>query len=259
MNFNSENPDVHISDFRAYGILNTVIPTLSNVALNKPATSQSASGTGVASRANDADGSNASFWNGIGHPQWWEVDLGGNYDLSSIVVRNWVDGTRYYQYTVEASIDGLNYTQIAAKTSTDAATDLGDVYAVSVTARYLRVNVEYNSENPDVHISDFRAYGTLQLGGGAKGVSSVKQDRLTEIKVNVYPNPFRDHFTIRFDSPYDELYDISIIDLKGRIVLSKTDIAANMDNTFNLQLAKGIYILRVNHKGIVMTQRIVKY
>ncbi|HLN55468.1 MAG TPA: discoidin domain-containing protein, partial [Bacteroidales bacterium] len=66
---------------------------LENVALNKPATSQGAQTAGYEpSKANDADGTNASFWSGSGYPQWWEVNLGGMYDLSSIVVRNWVDG-----------------------------------------------------------------------------------------------------------------------------------------------------------------------
>jgi hypothetical protein len=345
MNFNSENPDVHISDFRAYGILNTSVLTinssagtggsiapqgivevtsganqtftiapvvgyaissvlvdgvsqgaltsytftgvtvnhtisatftsLENVALNKPATSQSALGAGVASMANDADGSNASYWNGIGQPQWWEVDLGGNYVLSSIVVRNWVDGARYYLYTVEASTDGLTYTQIAAKTSTEPATDAGDVYAVSVTARYLKVNVEYNSENADVHISDFRAYGIAQAGAmaapaafvtGAKGSglsenASMNPEIKTELgtlKLNVYPNPFIDRLTVRIDSPMEEMFDVTVISLGGGTVHLRTEIPANTDNIFNLQLSRGIYILRVNNKERTMTQRIIK-
>jgi hypothetical protein len=260
--------------------ISATFTALENVALNKAATSQSGTIPGYEpSMANDADGTNASYWNGYG-PQWWEVDLGGSYDLSTIVVRNWVDGSRYYQYTVEASTDGLTYTQIAAKTNTDAATDAGDVYSVSVTAQYLRVNMTYHSANSDVHISDFRAYGTLQ--GGAKGsnpsvkatgakvsntsdITAINQDKKAEdsylgnIKLNVYPNPFRDRFTVRIDSPNEEMFDVSVISLQGGTVHLRTEIPTNTDNTINLQLANGIYILRVSHKGIVMTQRIVKY
>jgi hypothetical protein len=161
------------------------------------------------------------------------------------------------------------------------ATEAVDVYSgLTVTASYLRVTMTHNSANVGVHISDFWAYGTLQAG--AKGsspsgkaanatvsspsdVTVVGQDIKAEdsylgsIKLNVYPNPFREQFTVRIDSPNEELFDISVISLQGGSVHLRTEIPANTDNTFNLQLANGIYILRVNHKGIVMTQRIVKY
>ena len=246
------------------------ISSLPNVALNKPATSEN---TGEAFKANDSDGTNASFWDGAPYPLWWRVDLGGNYDISGIVIRNFVDGARYYQYTIEGSTDDVTYTAITTKTSTDVATDAGDAYSgLSVKARYLRVTMTLNSANPGVHISDFRAYGILQ--GGAKGINSSvsdKQDKTTlnqnsevenskirEFKMNVYPNPFRDHFTIRVDSPDEELYDISVIDLQGKIVLTRTEIPANIDNAFNLQLEKGMYIIRVNNKGKMMYHRIVR-
>ena len=51
------------------------------------------------------------------------------------------------------------------------------------------------------------------------------------------------------------MFDISVISLQGGSIHLRTEIPANTDNTFNLQLANGIYILRVNNKGIVMTQR----
>jgi hypothetical protein len=264
---NSENQDVHISDFRAYGILNASYPVLSNVALNKTATCQGNYLTGHdPSSANDADGTNNSYWNGIGHPQWWKVDLGATYDISSIVVRNWVDGSRYYQYNVEASLDDQSYTQIAARTNTDAATDQGDIYNVSSTARYLRVNMTYNSENADVHISDFRAYGILHSGSKGEGLDSeamkqqdVKKTGEGETKLNVYPNPFRDQFTIRIDSPDEEIYDVSVIDMGGKTVWTMTKVPGNTDITLNTHLTKGMYFLKVNNIGKTMIRRIVKY
>jgi hypothetical protein len=250
---------------------------LTNIALNKPATSES--GT-EPSRANDSDGTNTSYWDGIPYPSWWKVDLGADYNISDIVIRNYVDGSRYYQYAIEGSTDDLTYSPITTKTSTNVATDEGDAYSgLSVTARYLRVTMTFNSANAGVHISDFRAYGTA---AGAKGSSSsvkaanvmgskssditvINQDIKAEesylgnIKLNVYPNPFRDRFTVRIDSPNEEMFDVAVISLQGGSVHLRTQVPANTDNTFNLQLANGIYILRVNHNGIVMTKRIVKY
>jgi hypothetical protein len=336
MTYNSENPGVHISDFRVYGIVNTnswlitasagtggsispsgevavingtgqtftITPAvgyqisdvlvdggsvgavtsspftnvtanhtisatftpLANIALDKNATAQSYTYSEYGpSKANDADGTNNSFWAERQYPQWWKVDLGSVYDISGIVIRNYVDGYRYYQYTIEGSLDDQTYGQIATKTNTNVATDAGDGYSVTATARYLRVTMTYNSENPGIHISDFRVYGT----GGVKGIGSsdspsFKQDITTEpltgdFKLNVYPNPFRDQFTIRIDSPNEEMFDMSLIDLLGGTLYLNTKIPANTENTFSPQVPGGIYVIVVNDKERKIIRRIVKY
>jgi hypothetical protein len=141
--------------------ISATFTALENVAFNKPATTDGAITAGFEpSMANDDIGTNSSYWSGPHYPNWWKVDLGGTYDLSSIVIRNYVGNDRYYQYNIEASLDDQTYTPIAEKTNTNVATDEGDAYTVGVTARYLRVNMTYHSRNVAVHISDFRAYGT---------------------------------------------------------------------------------------------------
>lgn len=133
-------------------------PILNNIALNKPTTSSNDGQGSVPSRANDGDSTNATYWDSV-YPSWWKVDLQAEYNLNGIVVRNYVDGTRYYQYTVEGSLDDITYTNIATKSSVSPATDEGDIYSgLSVTARYLRVNMTFHSANPGAHIADFRAY-----------------------------------------------------------------------------------------------------
>ena len=133
-----------------------------DIALNKPATASSFEMAGLEpSKANDADGTDNSYWSASPFPQWWKVDLQGIYDLTSIVIRNYVEGSRYYLYDVEVSTDDITYTKIAEKTNTNIATDAGDTYIVSAPARFIKVNMTFNSDNPGVHISDFRAYGTV--------------------------------------------------------------------------------------------------
>jgi ABC-type transporter MlaC component len=262
MTYNSDNAGVHLCDFRAYG---TPLP---NIALNKPATSQSNySSSYVASKGNDEDGSNNSMWAGAPYPEWWKVDLGDIYDITRIVIRNFVDSVRYYHYNIEGSKDDQTYTRIAAKTDNSVATDLGDIYSVTSTARYLRINMTFNSSNIGVHLSDFKAYGTPTAGGKGSDFlvsPSFKQDKITEtvqenFRVNVYPNPFKDHFTIKIDSPNEEMFGISIISLTGGKVHIRTKIPANTENTFNLELSKGMYMLVVNNTERRKVYRIVRY
>ena len=149
------------SSVAANHTISVTFSAMPNIALNKPASGQSyVTGNGP-SLANDANGTNDSFWSATPYPQWWKVDLQGVYNISGIVIRNYYDGTRYYHYTIEASTDDVTYTQIAAKSDNDLATDAGDPYSLSTTARYLRVNVTYDSDNEGVHISDFKVYGTI--------------------------------------------------------------------------------------------------
>ncbi|MFF2306092.1 discoidin domain-containing protein [Streptomyces sp. NPDC058128] len=146
--------------FTAVGTAVPFNPTPYNVALNKPATAQSAESSNIPGRAVDGDPTNTSYWGATPKPQWWQVDLQGTYDLDSIVVTNYVSGTRSYQYDVQASTDAVTWTTIATKTSATAASSAGDTHPVNTTARYLRVNMTGNSANAGVHIADFKAIGT---------------------------------------------------------------------------------------------------
>ncbi len=255
--------------FRNIGTDHTIAATFTtdNIALNKPATAQSYySSAVIASRGNDSDGTNNSHWGGTPYPQWWKVDLGDLYDITRVVLRNYYDGVRYYHYVIESSLDDRVYTSIAVKDNTNRATDSGDSYDVSTTARYLRVTMTYNSANTGVHISDFRVYGSLQSSKGGDPfyspdvkVDLLSDNPLTEHRLSVFPNPFNDHISVRVDSPEDETYELSVIDLGGRTVYRNPRIPVNADNLFELNLPEGIYILRVRNDLNIMTSRIIRY
>jgi|GEM_PF-1012098 len=129
------------------------------ISSGKTATSQSYETGHGPSYGNDADATNASYWSAYPYTQWWQIDLGESYDIKTVHIRNYVDGTRYYHYEILASPDGTSWTTIAAKTNNNPATSGGDTYSVSGEGRYVRVKVTYNSANRGTHISDFKVYG----------------------------------------------------------------------------------------------------
>ncbi|UQZ81097.1 Endo-1,4-beta-xylanase A precursor [Paenibacillus konkukensis] len=129
------------------------------ISAGKTATAQTFEAGHGPEYGNDADATNSSYWSAYPYPQWWQLDLGASYDIKTVRIRNYVDGTRYYRYTVQTSADGTSWTTVAAKTNNDAAADAGDTYAVSGTGRYIRVNVTYDSANRGTHISDVKVYG----------------------------------------------------------------------------------------------------
>jgi uncharacterized protein YjdB len=143
-----------------------------NVALNKPTTCQSFLSGNESSKANDTDGSNNSYWAAKPYPKWWKVDLGALYNLTSINIRNFVAGSRYYQYNIQVSTDDVTYSRIASKVNRNIATTNGDTYPVSATVRYIKVNITYSSANMIVQISDFKAYGTPASGLPSYSITS---------------------------------------------------------------------------------------
>lgn len=137
-------------------------PAVPNVALNKTVTAATYEAGRGPELAVDADASNNSYWDaplGNNPGRWLQVDLQGVFAVEGINVRNYVDGSRYYHYTVETSADGVNWTTIASKTDSSPAADSGDYYPVQVQARYVRVTMTHNSANNSVHISDLKVYG----------------------------------------------------------------------------------------------------
>ncbi len=105
---------------------------------------------------------NYSYWGAKPYPQWLRVDLDKPHKLNTIQVFTvyQLAQKRYYQYTVEVSADGENWTQVAdMSTNTTPATHKGDMHKFAPRmARYIKVNMLYNSANPGVHIVELRAF-----------------------------------------------------------------------------------------------------
>ncbi|MEU7000611.1 discoidin domain-containing protein [Nonomuraea sp. NPDC046570] len=141
----------HITNFTVNGL------PAPNLALDKPATAQSSEPGATPERA--VDSNTGSYWAAGPLPQWWQVDLQNVYDLSNVTITNYADGTRYYRYNIQASTDGTTWTTIATKNNDTRATTTGDSYALTTTARYLRVNMTFNSANPSGHITNFTVNG----------------------------------------------------------------------------------------------------
>lgn len=102
----------------------------------------------------------AKFWSAAPSPQWWQLEFNEVKEIKEIHLFTYWDGWRHYQYTIDVSLDGRNWTMVVdasanrAKASKDGYRHRFD----PVNARYVRVNMLKNSANPGVHIVEFRAY-----------------------------------------------------------------------------------------------------
>jgi hypothetical protein len=139
----------------------TMTPTSGNLALHKSATQSSTYspeyGAGVC-----VDGNRTGGWchtNSEANP-WWQVDLGGNYALSRIVVYNRADQWGAREHTIRAlvSTDGRNWTTIYAHDGSDF--QVLPIDAGNRIARYVRLQL---AATDYLNLVEVEVYGTTPM------------------------------------------------------------------------------------------------
>jgi hypothetical protein len=148
---------------------------------------------------------------------------------------------------------------------------LGNTFNLSnPAARYLRVNLNYNSVNQGVHIIEFEAYGTLSSNSIASKTSlelikSTPEDLPVispeNYTVSIYPNPVVDGDQIKLiiEMPKKNSALIEVFTLEGRVILSKEfNLTAGMNEIEipNNQISTGMFIVRANVQGEIITKKV---
>lgn len=142
----------NMSDYKEYAIQMPFDANI-NLALNKPATCGYHQNDNVASRANN-DNLN-DFWTSFGGAAdnaWWQVDLGTNYNLTTVDM-TWNDATG--TYTIYGSADGAAFTPIIADQNAPAPQGTTSNTIVA-SARYLKIKFS----NANVGIKNIIVKGT---------------------------------------------------------------------------------------------------
>jgi len=78
----------------------------------------------------------------------------------------------------------------------------------------------------------------------------------------IYPNPFKDIFTISLKPLTSEDLNITLYDISGRILIRKkfTDFKTRFKEELNLKkLAAGVYILNVQQGPAKISKKMIKY
>ena len=159
-----EAPKLLTAEERARQFAQRWGPEAVGIAVKKPVTvSGGTEADHVPERAVDGnpyDRNGSSWWAGPPTPRWLRIDLEEPLRIDRVQVFPYWDGSRYYQYTVEVSLDGEKWTQVADMSkNTKRATSKGDMHKFEpVQARYVRVTMLHNSANPSVHLVEVRVF-----------------------------------------------------------------------------------------------------
>ncbi|MGA8116680.1 MAG: alpha-N-acetylglucosaminidase TIM-barrel domain-containing protein, partial [Actinocatenispora sp.] len=130
--------------------------------LNQPVTALNAEAGHPAAAADDGNRANSPYWGGplAGDGTWWQVDLGAETTVSSVNVRNYVDGTRYYTWRLLGSLDGEHWYTLGGRFDTSPVTDAGETFHTDARARYVRVVGLSNTANATFHLTEVSVYGS---------------------------------------------------------------------------------------------------
>ena len=132
-------------------------PYIENLARNKPVLQASGSHP-----ERITDGISSNYWDGGPAPSSFVVDLETGCLIQSIKAITYYGDSRYYHYSIQASMDGKNYTTVAIKDDNSLSTSAGNTFEFEepVHARYIRVSMTKNSANPSVHMNELFVYGS---------------------------------------------------------------------------------------------------
>ncbi|MBL4935998.1 discoidin domain-containing protein [Clostridium sp. YIM B02515] len=134
---------IGISEFKIFSVLKSdsgdqQVEKPIDLALNKNATASSSQADCKPNLAVDAD--TATVWRANkAVPQWWQVDLGKQYDLSGCKIL-WGKDSVHYTYRIEVSKDGSTWNQVVKNQATGQNFLPDDFKAQGI--QYLRIDID---------------------------------------------------------------------------------------------------------------------
>lgn len=82
------------------------------------------------------------------------------------------------------------------------------------------------------------------------------------IPITVYPNPFNEVLTIDLTNAFEQILELSILDLHGKVILQTDKTVPSPSNSIELvlsDLSEGLYFLQINFSNDVqLTYRVIK-
>src|SRR6185295_15574247 len=137
-----------------------------NIALNKPVVTSSVSGSRTGNLA--VDGSTSTRWSSVASdPQWIYVDLGNQYNITSVKI-TW-SSSYGKNYTIDVSNNATSWTTIKSISNN---TSLTNTNSVTGTGRYVRIYGTQRGTTSGYSIYELQVFGSLTPCGTPTGLTS---------------------------------------------------------------------------------------
>lgn len=132
--------------------------------------------------------------------------------------------------------------------------NITNIFAAYFVSNF-RFKIEFENDNGNnIYIDDINIYAASTVG--------LADNELADAEINVYPNPLADEATVQLNATAGQDYNITLYNALGEQLT--TVYNGELQNGMNTvqwstyDLAKGIYILRVETEGQVQTIKLIK-
>lgn len=128
--------------------------------------------------------------------------------------------------------------------------------------RYVSIpNKELNNDGYEIYLGIF-GKGLWKSNGIKPELTSINRNDLNQLDiVSLGPNPFDNHFDLYINSSIAEEVDVSIIDLKGEILLERKEYinnGTNLLNFNNITFDSGVYFLTLKSSQGILNYKLIK-
>lgn len=106
---------------------------------------------------NAIDGNIHTCWQAQPYHVWWMYDLNCICTIKQLIVDIGTDAK--YRYHIDVSMDCINWKTVAEKITASKCDVGGDVWALDIDGKYIRITFTYCSTGQKVQLSNFRAFG----------------------------------------------------------------------------------------------------
>lgn len=221
-----------------------------NLALNKPVSASSIEDTVQYRPEWAVDGLRLSRWsNDFSNTAWLQVDLLNNYIIEKVVIKWHTSFASEYQ--VCASLDGNNWDTVA---TVIYGTGKTNYFELNNNARYLKVVCTDPATPWGFSIHEFEAYGRPQ--SFLNDIHSVNNQN----NITVFPNPFSESISIKNENEFNEVKNVMLYDLSGKIIKQiqpeKGFNNIKINNLMNIE--PGIYVLMIESEFSSRYVKIIK-
>lgn len=101
----------------------------------------------------------------------------------------------------------------------------------------------------------------MNVNRGAYGLTTaVSETQTPEFTMSMYPNPATDFAQLEIDLQKSGAFTVELFDVMGKNVFSRTSAASAGKNVFNIpvnSLQDGVYMVKVNVNGSIVTKRLI--
>jgi hypothetical protein len=215
-----------------------------DLALHKPATASSTSGSNVANNVTDSSSwqtyMNTKWTSASSDPQWLSIDLGSAMSVNRVIIK-W-DSSYAKSFKVQVSTDNSAWTDVFSTTKAGQRCITDESFAAT-TARYVRMYGTQRGTTGGYSIFEFMVLndsGTITATSFKPVKSAIPAETYLTCK----------NSTIHYSVPTSNLVKLAVVDVRGKQVAILVDgfkQAGVYDAVLPVDIGRGMYMVQLTN------------